>query len=106
MSNGRIVRYTADELRALRAAAGPHDWTRFDSITNEELERLVAEDPDEAGFENAVLLTDEEVRQALLGIEPELLALLPPEGRARSAEVNRIVIKHLERRQARARKAS
>jgi hypothetical protein len=98
-----IVRYTAGELAAMPSRT---DWTRADSITNEELERMVAEDPDEAGFENAFLLTDEEVRQALVGIEPGLVALLPPEGRARTVEVNRIVINSLKRKAARARKAS
>lgn len=101
MSNERIVRYTASELQALRAAAGPHDWTRFDSITEEELERMVAEDPDERGFETGGTMAGD----PMAGVEPELVAMLPPAGPARDAEVSRIVRNHLKRRLARARRA-
>lgn len=48
----RIVRYTAEELRQKRANGGSQtDLTFGDDMTNEELEALIASDPDEAGWD-------------------------------------------------------
>jgi uncharacterized protein (DUF4415 family) len=46
---GSITSYSAEELKAVRARGeGRSDWTKVDSVTDEELERLIAEDADEA----------------------------------------------------------
>ena len=43
-----IRSYTAEELEAKRAHGGSRtDWSKVDSITDEGLERLIAEDEDE-----------------------------------------------------------
>ncbi len=40
--------YTADALAEMRRRGEDQtDWARFDGITDEELERLIADDPDE-----------------------------------------------------------
>jgi uncharacterized protein (DUF4415 family) len=45
--NGNIVRYSADELRRLRATEGSlTDWARIDAMTEAELEASIAADPD------------------------------------------------------------
>jgi uncharacterized protein (DUF4415 family) len=47
-NEGNIKRYTAEELRALRETEGSRtDWGTVDAMSEEELERLIAEDPDE-----------------------------------------------------------
>ena len=44
----RIVRYTSDELRRMRARGGDKtDWARVSATTHEEVERQIAADPDE-----------------------------------------------------------
>lgn len=101
-NEGRTVRYTANELRAM---ASRTDWSRVDAITEEELERLIADDPYEAGFEGAVWIASSQMGNLLAGVEPELLASLPPAGPLRDAEVSRIVRNHLKRKAARARRA-
>ena len=46
---GSITSYSAEELKAMRARGeGGSDWSKVDSITEEELERMIAEDGDEA----------------------------------------------------------
>lgn len=49
MSKERIVSYTAEELLAKLASGelkSQSDWARVDAMTEEELERAIAEDPD------------------------------------------------------------
>ncbi len=49
MKKGKNIRsYTATELKTKRAESRT-DLSRVDAITDEELERLIAEDEDEAG---------------------------------------------------------
>jgi hypothetical protein len=46
--NGNIVSYTSEELAEMRARGEfKIDWAKFDAITNEEWESLIAADPDE-----------------------------------------------------------
>ena len=47
MSEERIVRYTAEELAAMRARGESRsDWAKVDAMTEEELEASIAADPD------------------------------------------------------------
>jgi uncharacterized protein (DUF4415 family) len=46
-NDSNIKRYTVDELRAMQARGESQtDWARLDAITEAELERAIAEDPD------------------------------------------------------------
>ena len=46
---GSITSYSDEELKAMRERGeGRSDWSKVDSVTDEELERLIAEDSDEA----------------------------------------------------------
>lgn len=50
METGATIRsYTLEELKAL-AAESKTDWERVRAMTDEEVERLVAEDPEERGM--------------------------------------------------------
>jgi hypothetical protein len=49
MSEGRIVRYTEDELAKMRARGESQtNWEKLDTLTEEELEEAIASDPDDA----------------------------------------------------------
>ena len=49
--SGRIVRYTAEELREMRRRGETYtDWERVAATTPEEVEAQIAADPDEAGM--------------------------------------------------------
>lgn len=51
-TNENIVSYTADEIdEMIRRGEDKTNWEKFDTITEEELEKLIASDPDEAGLE-------------------------------------------------------
>lgn len=52
MSEENLTRVTADEIRRRRAAGEKSltDWTYLDSLSDEEIERSVSEDPDWADF--------------------------------------------------------
>jgi len=44
---GKIVRMTSEEIKAMRAAGGDMtDWERVRNLTEEEIERMALEDPD------------------------------------------------------------
>lgn len=104
MSGERIVRYTADEMRQMQAKEGPRDWTKFDAMTDDELEALIAGDPDEGAHPDQVWVRVSP--KAIEDLEPELLKLLPPAGPGRDDEIWRIVRTHLKRKAAaRARRA-
>jgi uncharacterized protein (DUF4415 family) len=46
--DGDIVRYTAEEIRAMVARGEDKtDWAKFDAMTEEELEASIAADPDD-----------------------------------------------------------
>jgi len=47
MSKGRITRVTLEEARKTK---GQTDWARVDALTDEDIERAVAEDPDAPPF--------------------------------------------------------
>jgi uncharacterized protein (DUF4415 family) len=50
--SGRIVRYTTDELNAMRARGeSKTNWALAGAVTEAELEASIAADPDEAGME-------------------------------------------------------
>jgi uncharacterized protein (DUF4415 family) len=46
MKKERIVSYTAEELDAMESKT---DWAKVDAMTNEELEAIIAADPDNEG---------------------------------------------------------
>jgi uncharacterized protein (DUF4415 family) len=47
MSDSNIKRYSADELRAMRARGESRsDWARVDALSEVELEAAIADDPD------------------------------------------------------------
>lgn len=49
--SGRIVRYTAEQLREMRRRGETYtDWDRAAATTPEEVEAQIAADPDEAGM--------------------------------------------------------
>jgi hypothetical protein len=66
MSEGRIVRYTEDELAKMRARGESQtNWEKLDTLTEEELEEAIASDPDDAispeDWQDAMLSTTTKV---------------------------------------------
>jgi hypothetical protein len=104
MKSEHIVRYTSAEIKSHSDSDGNGiDWVRVNSITDAELDSLIASDPDDDGSdipeETAVLGT---VR---LNLPLFLARELPAFGPERDREVSRIVAAHLKRKTTRPRKA-
>ncbi len=69
MSEDGIVRVTAEEARRRReSGADRTDWARLEAMTDEDIERAIAEDPDAAP-----ILDDEFFRRAWLVVPNHLI---------------------------------
>jgi uncharacterized protein (DUF4415 family) len=78
-----IRRYSAEELRELRHKEGSlTDWAKVDAVTQEELERLIAEDEDERhtvpDWTRARLVMGK--RSVNLRLEPDIIEFFKAQG--------------------------
>jgi hypothetical protein len=105
MKNERIVRHSASELAQQSVTSGDGiDWAKVKSLTDAELDALIASDPDDDGRdipEDAAVLAS-----VTIDLPLSLLRHLPALGPDRNREVSRIVAAHLRRKAARVRSAS
>lgn len=98
MKKERIVSYTAEEILQGKAGKSQTDWKKFDSITDEELEELIKNDPDD------VFLSDEELANAkwvslydeptgkeriTINVDKDVLKFFKQEGRGYQTRINR-----------------
>lgn len=84
MKDEDIRTYTADELRAMKARGEDlTDWDKVDSISEDELERLIAEDPDECDLEpdwsRAVLVMPHE-ESVLISLDRDVVDFFRSQG--------------------------
>jgi uncharacterized protein (DUF4415 family) len=93
--DGDIVSYTAEELRAMIARGEDQtDWARVDAMTEEQLEELIASDPDWADiprdwYERATPYYPKGHKtQVRLLLDPDLLAWFKRQGRGYQARIN------------------
>jgi uncharacterized protein (DUF4415 family) len=80
-----IRRYSAEELRELRRKEGSStDWDKVHSVTDEELECLIAEDEDERDivpdWTRARLVMPARKRSVNLRLEPDIIEFFKAEG--------------------------
>ena len=80
-----IRRYSAEELRELRHKEGSlTDWAKVDAVTQEELERLIAEDEDERDivpdWTRARLVMPVRKRSVNLRLEPDIIEFFKAQG--------------------------
>lgn len=103
----RIVRYTAEELRQKRAKGESlTDPTFGDDMTNDELEALIATDPDEAGWDygwdNYVAfkgLPPLPKRQLTLRLDDDVVAYFKAQGRGYQTRMNAVLRAYVEAQQ-------
>lgn len=91
MSEKNIVRKSADEL-----GKGRTDWARVDALTDEEIERAVAEDPgqellDAEWFHTAELVVPGEKRRITLRVNRDVIDFFKQKGRGYQARMNTVV---------------
>lgn len=91
MSEKRIVRKSADEL-----GKGRTDWERVDSLTDEEIEKAVAEDPDqelldEEWFRKAELVVPGEKKKITMRVDRDVLDYFKRKGRGYQTRMNAVL---------------
>jgi uncharacterized protein (DUF4415 family) len=89
-----IKSYTAAELKARRAASRT-DLSRVDAITDEELERLVAEDEDERGilpdWTQAKLVLPQAKQSVHLRLDREIIAFFKSQGKGHISRMQAVL---------------
>ena len=105
-SKENIVRVTAEEARAMK---GETDYARLDAMTDEDIARAVAEDPDaapiDADWSEAVLVVPAGLRDAMLRVDDDVLAWFRGAGEDFKARMKAVLRSHVEqqRREGRTR---
>lgn len=89
-----IKSYTAAELKAKRAKSRT-DLSRVDAITDEELERLVAEDKDERGIRpdwtQAKLVLPQAKQSVHLRLDGEIIAFFRSQGKGHISRMQAVL---------------
>ena len=92
--NEDIRSYTAEELRAMKAQSKT-DLCAFDAMTDEELERRIAEDPDEKDLHpdwtKAKLIFPRAKASVHLRLEQEIIDFFKAEGRGHIARMQAVL---------------
>ncbi|CAN5848397.1 BrnA antitoxin family protein [soil metagenome] len=96
-----IVRYTADELREMRARGEDQtDYARLDAMTEEELEAAIASDPDEAGWEvdwsTAMAGIPGPKEQITLRIDGDIVNWFKDTGKGYQTRINTVLRRYVE----------
>ena len=91
-----IRTYTSEELAAMRERGEDRtDWKKIDSITDEELERLIADDPDERDIEwdwsTARLVMPEPKAHLTLRVDQDVLAFFKGDGAGYQTRINAVL---------------
>jgi uncharacterized protein (DUF4415 family) len=91
-----MKRYTSEELAAMRQRGEDQtDWERVDSITDDEVERLIAEDPDERDIEwdwsSAHLVLPEPKAHINLRVDRDVLAYFREAGPGYQTRMNAVL---------------
>jgi uncharacterized protein (DUF4415 family) len=93
MKQGRIVRYTTEQLRKMPSDT---DWARVNAMTDEEIAANVASDPDAwdtpPGFwDDAVLVYPPHKKVITLGVDDDVLAFFKRQGKGYQTRMNAVL---------------
>ncbi len=105
-TNIHIVSYSVDELRAMRERGESQtDWEKVDRMTDEEIERLIAEDPDERDltilWEKARPGLPEAKEQITIRIDADVLRFFKRQGQGYQTPINAVLRAYMQAHQER-----
>jgi uncharacterized protein (DUF4415 family) len=83
------------------------DWARFDAITDEELEKAIAADPDsdvDVDWSTARLVLPERKQSVHLRVDPEVLAWFKAQGKGYLTRMNAVLKSYYKAKSARGRR--
>ena len=92
MSKNRIVRVSVDQLKM-----GDSDWARVDALTDEDIERAIAEDPDAAPildadwFRNAELVIPAAKVPTSMRVDGDVMDWFKAQGRGWQTRMNAVL---------------
>jgi uncharacterized protein (DUF4415 family) len=99
-SKENIVRVTAEEARAMK---GETDYARLDAMTDEDIARAVAEDPDacpvDADWSDASLVVPPQMRDSVLFVDDDVLAWFRAGGEGFRARMKTVLRAYMEAHQ-------
>ena len=98
MSEGRITRLTLADV-----PRGPHDWSRADALTDEEIEAAVRDDPDavpimdsEEWFKDAVIVEPLRKRPISIRIDEDVLDWFRENNQHYQTKINAVLRSYME----------
>ena len=101
--NERIVRYTIDELRAMRARGEDQtDWARVKAMSQDEVERLADEEdgPLPEGWEETIVLGIPEPKQGVhIRLDADVLRWFKAQGPGYQTRINAVLRAFMAARQ-------
>jgi uncharacterized protein (DUF4415 family) len=109
MSEKNIVSYSADEIRRMVAAGeGRTDFERLKTITDEEIDAMIRDDPDWAGFEEigwskAVVVYPQPKQAMSIRLDQDVLDFFKATGKGYQTRIN-AVLRHYMQETSKAKK--
>ncbi|CAN7401032.1 BrnA antitoxin family protein [Neorhizobium tomejilense] len=107
MSKHSITTVTLDELRLKRARGekSETDWARVDAMTDEDIDRAIADDPDWAEFKDidwskATLVVPKPKKSISLRVDEDVIDFFKSTGKGYQTRIN-AVLRHYMREQKR-----
>jgi uncharacterized protein (DUF4415 family) len=99
-----IKRYTAEELEEkISRGEDRTDWKKVDSLTDEDVERLIAEDPDERDIEwdwaSARLVLPEPKAHINLRVDQDVLRYFKAQGPGYQTRINAVLRSYMNAHQ-------
>ncbi len=95
-----IKRYTLEELKTLPSKT---DWTKIDALTDEKLEKLIEDDPDEHDLKpdwtKAKLVLGESRKAISLRMDRDVLAWFKQQGKGYQARMRAVLRAYMEAHQ-------
>ena len=95
-----INHYTLEELKTLSSKT---NWTKVDALTDEELEKLIADDPEEHDLKpdwtKAKLVLDEPRKAISLRMDRDVLAWFKQQGKGYQARMRAVLRAYMESHQ-------
>jgi uncharacterized protein (DUF4415 family) len=93
---GNWVRYSVDDIRALESET---DWDRVDRMTDEDIDRAIADDPDWQGLENledldwskAELILPQTKTAISIRLDADVLAFFKADGPGYQRRINAVL---------------
>ncbi|MFA6018887.1 MAG: BrnA antitoxin family protein [Rhodospirillales bacterium] len=99
MKSERIVRYTLDEIKGLK---GKTDWARVEALTDADIEKAIASDPDaapildEEWFKNAEIVFPPGKSALSLRVDSDVLAWFKNQGKGYQSRMNAVLRAYME----------